>query len=234
MSSIENLSLFFASLGLTAWECLTGQRAREVSSISSLLEILAKPVASLKNYRKDVPEEINKIISSLVSVNPEERYQKARDMLQNLEDFRYRGLAPKGPIKGSAFIAIPFIEDFDITFEAIEKACEASKLRASRMDKIIFTDGIWKQTVQEIDAACVIIADLTGIGENRSANPNVATEAAHGRAIGKPIILLTQDQPEKLPFDWRHMPVMKYTKSKRGMHKLKESLSRRLKYILKS
>jgi len=133
---------------------------------------------------------------------------------------------------GSAFIAIPYRTEFNSVFSTIEKACLGEKLRPRRMDRLDFTEDIWNQTVMEIDAARVIVADFTGIGEQKLPNPNVVTEAAHGRAIGKKIILVTQDAPEQLPFDWRHMPVIKYNSDNKGMINVAEALTRLLKTTL--
>jgi hypothetical protein len=40
--------------------------------------------------------------------------------------------------------------------------------------------------------------------------------------------LLTTDRAEKLPFDWRHLPIIRYEKSKKGLDVLREELLSRL------
>ena len=217
------------SLGVTVWQCITGNRPRNANSISSLMETVANPMESSKKHRDEVPEELDHIISNLIQVSPDGRYQTAGDLLEDLKDYRYTDSIPRGPMVGSAFIAIPFRAEFNSVFSTIEKACLSEKLRPRRMDRIDFTEDIWNQTVLEIDAARVIVADFTGIGEQKLPNPNVVTEAAHGRAIGKKLILVTQDAPEQLPFDWRHMPVIRYATDRKGLVRLTESLTRMLK-----
>jgi hypothetical protein len=66
---------------------------------------------------------------------------------------------------------------------------------------------------------------------SRAPNVNVVTEAAHAVAIGKPVIVISQNAPESLPFDWRHVPVVRYSRSRSGLADLRKSLADRLAEI---
>lgn len=47
-------------------------------------------------------------------------------------------------------------------------------------------------------------------------------------SLGRPLIVLTTDLAEKLPFDWRHLPIIRYHKSMRGFAALRDELLPRL------
>jgi hypothetical protein len=99
------------------------------------------------------------------------------------------------------------------------------------LDQHVFFQDVWTQCSHEIKTAKVVVADFSG-DRSRVPNPNVVTEAAHARAVGKPLVLITQGKPEDLPFDWRHMPVIAYDKSEDGMKQLIDLLTSRLRHVL--
>lgn len=100
------------------------------------------------------------------------------------------------------------------------------------MDRLVFVKDIWNQIVQEIEASAVVVADFSRAHWWRQSNANVVTEAAHARAIGKPLIVISQDAPERLPFDWRHMPVLRYTPTAAGLRNLTEQLAGKLRHAV--
>ena len=76
-------------------------------------------------------------------------------------------------------------------------------------------DEIWKQIL----GARFVVADLTG------RNANVAYEVGLAHALGKPIVLLTQDEND-IPFDLRTRRVLFYEWHAEGMGKLSDRLHR--------
>ena len=99
------------------------------------------------------------------------------------------------------------------------------------MDKLNFKEDIWKNIALEIENSDIIIADFTNAKWGCSANANVITEAAHARAIGKYIIIITQDKPEIMPFDWRYLPTIQYSASKKGLEKLSKRIYNELRAL---
>jgi len=122
--------------------------------------------------------------------------------------------------KLSCFIIMPFAEKFNSVLEdAIRPSIDACKLRAVRSDDILEPGGIPDQITKGISDSLLCIADLTGL------NRNVVYEVALAHAKGKPVILITQDAPDGLPFDLRHFRIVKYTPTRDGRDRLRQSLS---------
>ena len=221
------------SLGLTAWECLTGQQARNFSNQNDLFSIINCQITSPKILRDDVPQELNEVISNMITSSPEDRYQTAKDFMDDLVSIRYSAKHPIGSTLGTAFMAFPFLSEFDNVYNSISNSIRKVRLKARRLDKYVFLQDIWTQCLQEIEVSKVVIADFSGIISKNYPNPNVVTEAAHARAINKPVIIITQGQAEDLPFDWRYMPVINYANTEEGLKLLEELLNAKIKYILR-
>jgi len=127
----------------------------------------------------------------------------------------------------SCFVIMPFAEAFDpVLAEAIRPAVESCNLRAVRADDILEPGGIPGQIGKGIADSLLCIADLTGL------NRNVVYEVALAHAQGKPVILLTQDSPEDLPFDLRHFRVVKYATTGDGRQALRTTLSLSLRAVI--
>ncbi len=96
------------------------------------------------------------------------------------------------------FVLIPFDERFrDIYKFGIKGAAEEIEAYAERVDEQIFTEGILERIFNQISKADVIIADMTG------RNPNVFYEVGYAHALGKIVLLLTQNTDD-IPFDLKH------------------------------
>lgn len=218
-------------LGITAWECLTGRRARTSISVDNLAEELGRPVPPLISVQPNVPSELDRIISSLTAVSPDNRYASAAEFVGDLQNYRYAGRAPHGALIGAVFIAMPFSRRFGQIYSALEEACLRARLRPVRTDRVVFSNNIWNEIVKNIVTAKVIVADFTPARWNGHPNPNVVTEAAHARALNRPLIILSQGTPEQLPFDWRQMPVIPYRANREGMAKLTATMENHLRVL---
>lgn len=108
----------------------------------------------------------------------------------------------------TCFVMMPFDEKFTPVYEqAIRPAIAAltsHRLDCVRADKILAAGIVAEQIRKAIHDAAICVADLTGN------NPNVIYEVALAHEANKPVILLTQDPPEKLPFDIRHFRAISY------------------------
>jgi hypothetical protein len=120
--------------------------------------------------------------------------------------------------KPSAFVAMPFAADFeDIFYFGIQDPVHRSDLLCERVDQAAFIGDILQQVRQRIDAASVVIADLTG------ANANVYLEVGYAWGQERPTILLAKES-EELKFDVRGQRCLKY----RSIRHLAETLAKEL------
>ena len=105
-----------------------------------------------------------------------------------------------------AFVLMPFDKEFDDTyFLGVKSTVEKAGMEAERVDEQIFHhEGILERVYNQINAADLIIADMTG------RNPNVFYEVGYAHAKAKLCILLTKDAND-IPFDLKHQRHIVYT-----------------------
>lgn len=102
------------------------------------------------------------------------------------------------------FVLMPFDEEFnDIYKFGIKGAAGDAGAYAERVDEQIFTEGILDRIFNQISKADVIVADMTG------RNSNVFYEVGYAHALGKIVLLLTQNAND-IPFDLKHRPHIVY------------------------
>lgn len=103
-------------------------------------------------------------------------------------------LAPKPFV----FVLMPFDKSFkDIYKFGIRGAADDVGAYAERLDDQLFVEGMLDRIFNQISKADVIVADMTG------RNPNVFYEVGYAHALGKLVVLLTQDVND-IPFDFKH------------------------------
>jgi uncharacterized membrane protein len=103
-----------------------------------------------------------------------------------------------GPWLASCFVLSPFGEPYDrIYAEVIRPLFKELGMPVQRADEFRCSNVIMEDVRHGIATASIIIADLTG------KNPNVFYELGYAHALGKDVLLITQDIRE-LPFDVRH------------------------------
>src|SRR5665811_779695 len=96
------------------------------------------------------------------------------------------------------FVLMPFDEKYNDAYKfGIKGAAEDVGAYAERVDEQIFTEGILDRIFNQISKADVIVADMTG------RNPNVFYEVGYAHALGKIVLLLTQNTND-IPFDLKH------------------------------
>jgi nucleoside 2-deoxyribosyltransferase len=96
------------------------------------------------------------------------------------------------------FVLMPFDEKFsDIYKFGIKGAAEEVGAYAERVDEQIFSEGILDRVFNQINKADIVIADMT------DRNPNVFYEVGYAHALGKIVLLLTQNADD-IPFDLKH------------------------------
>src|SRR5438105_9690132 len=121
--------------------------------------------------------------------------------------------------KPFVFVLMPFDSGFDDIYKfGIKGAAEDADAYAERIDEQIFSEGILDRVFNQINKADVIVADMTG------RNPNVFYEVGYAHALGKIVLLLTQ-QGDDIPFDLKHHQHIVYGGS---IEVLKSQLVRRM------
>jgi hypothetical protein len=112
--------------------------------------------------------------------------------------------SPPTTPKPFVFVLMPFAKQFnDIYKFGIKGAAEDVGAYAERLDEQIFTEGMLERIFNQISKADVVVADMTG------QNANVFYEVGYAHALGKIVLLLTQ-QSDDIPFDLRHRPHIVY------------------------
>jgi hypothetical protein len=101
--------------------------------------------------------------------------------------------------KPFAFVLMPFNREHDDTYNlGIKAAVEAAGMVAQRVDEqIYYREGVLQRIYNQIEAADLIIADMSG------RNPNVFYEVGYSHAKAKLCILLTRNADD-IPFDLKH------------------------------
>ncbi len=127
--------------------------------------------------------------------------------------------------KPFVFVLMPFQEDFDDVYKlGIKVACDNAGAYAERVDEQLFQDSILQRVYNQIAKADIIVADMTG------RNPNVFYEAGYAHALGKHVILLTQNTDD-IPFDLKHYPHIIY---KGRIADLIPELEKRVKWAIEN
>ena len=125
--------------------------------------------------------------------------------------------------KPFVFVLMPFDTIFADTYAlGIRPACESAGAYCERVDEQIFHESILQRIYNQISKADVIVADLT------ARNPNVFYETGYAHALGKQVVLLTQNEND-IPFDLKHYPHIIYSGS---IVKLRQELERRIRWCL--
>jgi nucleoside 2-deoxyribosyltransferase len=122
-----------------------------------------------------------------------------------------------------AFVLMPFDVAFDDIYKlGIKETAEKLGIRAERVDEQIFhKENILERICSQIDAADLIIADLTG------RNPNVFYETGYAHAKGKLCLLLTS-KADDIPFDLKHHRHLIYGDS---IQNLRQALEKDLDWL---
>lgn len=122
------------------------------------------------------------------------------------------------------FVLMPFQRKFkDVYVLGIKQACKDAGAQCERVDEQIFSTTILQQIYEQIKKADIIVADMSG------RNANVFYETGYAHALGKHVILLTQ-QVEDIPFDLKHFPHIIYGSN---IITLKETLTTAIKHYIK-
>ena len=116
-----------------------------------------------------------------------------------------------------AAVMMPFSAEFTPIYDVIKAVCEEVGCPALRVDEIYGPTKIINDVFSAIAQSRLVICDLTG------KNPNVLYEAGLAHALGRDVILLTQNK-EDVPFDLRQIRFISYVRNNEGFESLRSEL----------
>lgn len=126
------------------------------------------------------------------------------------------------PPKPFVFVLMPFAKEFDNVYHlGIKAIAEEAGAYAERVDEQHHAGSILDRIVNQISKADVIVADMT------TTNANVYYEVGYAHALGKIVVLLTQDIDD-IPFDLKDRPHIPYD----NVEQLREKLLPRLSWAI--
>ena len=135
---------------------------------------------------------------------------------------------PKEPVEPlDVFVVMPFLKELEPVYnDHIQKVVMTElHLRAKRGDDFFSSHEIISDVWAGINAAKVIIADITGH------NANVFYEIGLAHTVGKPVVLITRNLAA-VPFDVNHFRVIFYENTKQGMQYFEQKLTKTLQETL--
>jgi hypothetical protein len=124
------------------------------------------------------------------------------------------------------FMLMPFEEPLRPVFEDhVKKVARLLKLSAGRADALFTQRSVVHDIWSAMSHARVIVADRT------RRNPNVFYEIGMAHTIGKDTVLISQSIDD-VPFDLRHLRVIIYELTPRGMAQFERDLKAALQNLL--
>src|SRR6476469_6130066 len=111
----------------------------------------------------------------------------------------------------NCFVIMPFAQEFDDVYAIIKTSVESVTSafggKCFRLDEARPAGRITQRLLQELEAADLCIADITGC------KPNVMWELGYAMALAKPTIIVTEHAAD-LPFDIKDMQSLEYQRAR--------------------
>lgn len=117
---------------------------------------------------------------------------------------------------------MPFDKSFDDIYQlGIKTACDEAGAYCERIDEQIFDENIMERIYNQIAKADLIVADMSG------RNPNVFYEVGYAHAIGKKVVLITNNGND-IPFDLKQYHHVIYN----SIVYIKDKLTERIRWYV--
>lgn len=223
------------ALACVLYEMLAGRLPFEGNSQAVLLAHLSESPDGLDQIRPGVPPHVSAAVARALSKVPSDRFA-------SVADFRAALFGQRRVVRHSIWGALPATIDENLCFvimpfgatpgvqeiyrDHVEPLVRSCGLTPQRADDIFGHHEIIVDIWRAISRARVLIADLTG------RNPNVFYELGMAHAIGKDVVILTQDSKD-VPFDLTHLRHIAYQYSPRGVKELERALRGTLEAVLR-
>ncbi|MCL4250541.1 MAG: DUF4062 domain-containing protein [Anaerolineae bacterium] len=135
--------------------------------------------------------------------------------------------SPDAQYRRDIFMVMPFAETFRPVYDDhIKKVIEARGLSVKRGDDFFANHAIIQDIWAAIARCRLVVGDCTG------QNPNVFYELGIAHTLGKPTVLISQ-KIEDVPFDVRHLRLLKYENTPAGLASLEAELDACLETVLR-
>ena len=146
--------------------------------------------------------------------------------LQIREEVKKTDFFMTNPNNKNCFVLMPFSKEMQPIYNNhIKKVCKKLNINVRRADQIFSTNPLMDDINKSVLNASVIIADLT------NNNPNVFYETGICHALGKTVILITQE--ETAPTDLMHIKRIHYKYEPVKIKEFEKKLTGTLKTVLK-
>ena len=103
------------------------------------------------------------------------------------------------------FLSMPFAEEFNPVAEIVREAARKKSHSTYRTDDQFLSESLPSVIFRNIRESLVVVADVTGN------NPNVLNEVGIAQAMGKPLVVISQDVSEQAPFNIRALRMLHYS-----------------------
>ena len=203
-------------------------------NLATSVAIVQRDLQFINPFGFSVPTDIlknEKITSDVIFQFVEQYYKSELQFFERLAKevkinpvFKGRGYFIEDK---KCFVLMPFNNDHhlqEIYNDKVKTTVEGLGFTCLRADDIYETKPIIETIWENINKAKFIIADLTG------KNPNVFYELGVAHTVGKDVILLSQNIDD-VPFDLRHLKVILYETTPRGVENLTKQLSATIQSI---
>ena len=239
MDKIRELPTIFASE--------TGSSGRQIVKVGNVVDvIMLNKTAHIKIYIDDnMPSYTNskfeKILTNLHIESSEmsrnhwsiENVDLYETLLKKANDLK--GLRAKlfnlddlyEPNSKLISAMMPFSGGFTKVYETFKGCAKSLRMECLRADDIWDDAVVINDVVKLICNSRIVITDCT------DRNPNVFYEIGIAHALGKEVILVTQN-PSDIPFDLRHLRHIKYLNNEEGRGELAKVLSARIEKIIEN
>lgn len=152
-----------------------------------------------------------------VIANKRDALEEAATQIAYLRQTLRPSIRISGAATGGCFVLMPFKEELKPIYDDhIVKICKELSISVTRADQIFAPGHVMDQVREQVTSARYVIADLT---DN---NPNVFYELGICHAIGKQVVLMSQNTD--IPFDIRHLRYLRYQYTPRGMSDFEDAL----------
>jgi hypothetical protein len=121
-------------------------------------------------------------------------------------------------------VMMPFAQQFDYVYQAIQGACTQAGLRCARADNVWQESEVIQDIFSLIFRSKIVICDFTG------QNSNVFYETGIAHTLGKHVVPIAQTGHD-VPFDLRHHRYLTYEYTQPGLDFLAQKLVPRLRTL---
>lgn len=179
------------------------------------VEVHAAGISVPARNRKGIPQTFGILLEKVRIVSGEAMIVKP-----------YFGLPHKAVKFADLFVVMPFKSELtQIYQDHLTTVAKRLNLTVARADEIFSIRAVMLDIWTAICAAKLIIADCTG------RNPNVFYEIGIAHAVGKPVILITQNVSD-VPFDTHHIRHITYEYTPAGMTAFEKKLEETIKQLV--